>query len=163
MEENKAQRILLTIVIILIGNFILRLVFFGKGVDALFYVMKRHEIMIENGTEYVGTPMGYSQCEVPTDYGSQTQYYQIVRYVTKNGEEKSAASSMTDEERGGPLPESVLVVDNGERAVIQEDLDAMQEHILIGVIAVLIRVVFTLGAIIVSWIIGKRKQRAAQW
>lgn len=163
MEENRARRILLTIVIIFVGNTILGILFFGKGVDAIFYLLKRHEIRIENGTEYIGTPRGYTSREIPTEYGSQTQYYQVVSYTAADGTEKKVVSSMTDDDRGDALPESVIVLDNGERAVIREDLDAMQHHINIGLIAVLSRVVFTLGTVIVSLIIGKRNRRTAEW
>ncbi|MBP0971923.1 MAG: hypothetical protein IKX57_05295 [Oscillospiraceae bacterium] len=163
MEENRARRILFAIVIIFVGNTILGILFFGKGTDALYYVLKRHEIRIENGTEYIGTPRGYTSREISTEYGSQTQYYQSVSYTTEDGTEKTVVSSMTDEDRGDTLPECVIVLDNGERAVIQEDLDAMQHHINVALIAALSHAVLTFGTILVFVIIGKRERRAAQW
>ena len=163
MNEEKIRRIVTLIVVIFAGNMLMGILFFGKEFDALGGALNLHSMRVKNPVEYHGYFVGYDHRLITaTDGDGYYQDYAIVEYQTEDGIKKTVKSKLTNQDRGGKLPEDIIVLDNGTKAALQPDIDASRHNLLIGLISIAVRIAFIAGAVTVFLIREKQMQKQEQ-
>ena len=152
MDEQRIRKHVICIIIMIVIFIIYDMSFAAEMMDADYYRHIYNKVNITNGKEYHGTVTGYS--DLPNGDDDDTLQYAVVSYETERGSKK-VTSSFPEKDRKAALGSDVVVLDNGSRAVIQQDLTELQNAYKDGKAKKLFIAIFMIAATGIYILINK--------
>ena len=152
MDEKKVRRHVIFIIFIVAFIAIYNTKFSFDMFDASYYRPIYKSLNITNGTEYHGTFKTYS--EQPNGDEEDDLKYAVVEYETERGK-KTVVSKLSEDRRKTALGTDVIVLDNGSKAVIQQDLVELEDICKSGTSKKVFLYVFVPAAIGIYILINK--------
>lgn len=152
MDEQRIKKHIVFAIIMIAIFVIYDTNFAAVMMNAGYYRDIYNKVNITNGKEYHGTVTDY--CDLPNGAEDEDLRYAVVSYETERGAKK-VTSSFPERDRKASLGSDVIVLDNGSRAVIQQDLTELQNAYKDGKSKKLFITIFMIAAIGIYILINK--------